>query len=134
MLGLTKTEQRVMMLLVGAFMIGSVIRWIQARYTPAPEPVVQARWIPPEHDAHAASSSGQESPASPDSAPFRSVALNTATREELMKVSGIGPVLADRIIRYRADQGGFRSVEELKNVRGIGPKTFETIKNEFLVQ
>ena len=48
--------------------------------------------------------------------------INTATRDDLMRLPGIGPKLADRIIAYRSDTGLFRSFADLKNVRGIGAK------------
>ena len=51
------------------------------------------------------------------------ISLLTATLEQLETLPGVGPVLAERIIRHRETQG-FASVEELQDVPGIGPKTF----------
>jgi competence protein ComEA len=50
--------------------------------------------------------------------------LNTATVAELDALPGVGPVLAQRIVAYREQHGGFRSVDELKDVTGIGEATF----------
>lgn len=53
--------------------------------------------------------------------------LNTCTKEELMEIDGIGEVRADAIIAYRDKLGGYSSVEQLKDISGIGDKTFEKI-------
>ena len=50
--------------------------------------------------------------------------------EELDKLDGVGPAIAQRIIDYRTENGGFKSVEEIKLVPGIGDKMFEKIKDE----
>lgn len=55
--------------------------------------------------------------------------LNTATEAELQTISGIGAKKAQEIIRFRDEQGPFKTVEELKNVPGIGEKTVERLKD-----
>lgn len=54
--------------------------------------------------------------------------LNAATKEQLEALPGIGEALAQRILDYRQSVGGFSDKEELKNVSGIGEKTYEEIK------
>jgi competence protein ComEA len=61
------------------------------------------------------------------------VNLNTATKEELVALSGIGPAKAQAIIDYRAQHGGFKTVDELKDVKGIGARRFERLKSEVTV-
>jgi comEA protein len=56
------------------------------------------------------------------------VDLNTAGEEELCALPGIGPVLARRILDYRAESGGFYSPEDLMKVKGIGEKKFAKVK------
>ncbi|MBR2512192.1 MAG: ComEA family DNA-binding protein [Firmicutes bacterium] len=57
------------------------------------------------------------------------VNINTAGSEQLQTLTGIGPALAERIISYREQNGAFMSIEEIKNVSGIGDKTFEKFKD-----
>ncbi|EGO8857625.1 competence protein ComEA [Enterococcus faecalis] len=59
--------------------------------------------------------------------------LNTATEAELQTISGIGAKKAQEIIRFRDEQGPFKTVEELKNVPGIGEKTVEHLKDMLTV-
>lgn len=56
------------------------------------------------------------------------ISLSTASEAQLETIDGIGPALAGRIIEYRDTHGGFRSIDELKQVSGIGDKRFETLR------
>lgn len=55
--------------------------------------------------------------------------INEATVEQLAGIKFIGPAIAERIVQYREDSGPFGKIEDLMNVKGIGPKTFEKIKD-----
>jgi len=78
--------------------------WVQESLQPAPTPMPQ---LP-----------GQ---------PLR-ISVNLATAEELQKLPGIGPVLARRIVDDRARNGQYARPEDLLRVKGIGPKTLESLK------
>ena len=62
-------------------------------------------------------------------APTAPVSLNTATVDQLDTLPGVGPVLAQHIIDYRTQHGGFRSVDELREVNGIGDRRFADLRN-----
>lgn len=58
----------------------------------------------------------------------RKININTASQIELESLSGIGPVIAKAVIQYRLENGPFKDIEEIQEVSGIGPVTFEKIK------
>jgi competence protein ComEA len=78
----------------------------------------------------AASPSADQTTAQPQAAQPAAalVNLNTATQAELEKLPGVGPAMAKTIIEYRQKNGGFKKVEELMNVKGIGEKSFLKLK------
>ncbi|MBU1061572.1 MAG: helix-hairpin-helix domain-containing protein [Candidatus Omnitrophica bacterium] len=55
--------------------------------------------------------------------------INTASAQQLERLPGIGPVLAQDIVVYRQRTGLFKRIEELKHIKGIGDKKFEKIKD-----
>ncbi len=62
------------------------------------------------------------------------VNINKATAAQLQTLHGIGPTKAAEIIKYRKNRGGFKNVNELVNVKGIGPKTVEKIRQQVSVR
>lgn len=64
---------------------------------------------------------------------FAAVNLNTATKDELDGVKGIGPAKAQAIIEYRQKNGQFKSVDDLKNVKGFGEKSVDKLRAELTV-
>ena len=58
---------------------------------------------------------------------------NTATKEDLMALPGIGEVFAQRILTYREKNGPFETLEDLGNVPGIGPGRLEELKNYLII-
>ena len=61
------------------------------------------------------------------------VNINTASEKELMTLPGIGQTTAKRIIEYRETKKGFKNIEELMNIKGIGKKKFEQLKDKVTV-
>jgi len=133
MLGFTKTEERVVVILIGTFLLGSTIRLVQSRFAPLPKPVVKAQWVPSLETGTDPSPKQADAPKKKDAIKNQLVEINSATHEDLILIPGIGPVLADRIIQYRESKDGFTSIEELKNIKGVGQKKFENLKSGFII-
>lgn len=65
---------------------------------------------------------------------FSSVNINKANSAQLQTLNGIGPAKAAEIIKYRKSHHGFKSIGELVNVKGIGPKTVQKLKPQITVR
>jgi competence protein ComEA len=77
--------------------------------------------------AAAVSGAGAGEPGGPPQAP---VSLNTATAEQLDTLDGVGPATASKILEYRRQHGGFRSIDDLGEIPGIGPKRLAALRGK----
>lgn len=98
----------------------------QRIYFPSAEEVENQTW-----DAETEYS---ESDASSQAEQAHKININTADREELMTLSGIGEAKADAVIAYREEHGSFQNIDEIMNVSGIGENLFEKIKEKICVE
>ncbi len=100
---------------------------------PVPSPVIESSPKP----SPIATTSPAPAPVPPPSPTLPATSfpinINTAGPKELQAITGIGPVLAQRVIDYRNANGLFYNIEEIKNVSGIGDVTFEKMKGEITV-
>lgn len=64
----------------------------------------------------------------------RQIDINTASRAQLERLPGVGPMLAAQIVEDRATHGAFQRPEDLVRVKGIGPKTYESLRDYVKVE
>jgi competence protein ComEA len=139
-LAITRREALAILSVLALFFAGLLAEYVQKRNVP---PVDRSLLLtdsldlsdtlhvsdttqPPVAQADAAGAPSPTPAAGKD--PFgRAVNLNTASSTQLEELPGIGPSLADRIIRHR-ERRPFTSVEQLTSVRGIGPKTLDAVR------
>ena len=79
------------------------------------------------------SAAQQKSPASPKAVSTEKINLNTATAEQLQTLPGVGPAVAKRILDQRSKSGKFTKIEEILNVKGIGEKKFQKMKDRLVI-
>ena len=140
--GFTRNELTAVLVLSTVFLVGSAIKlWM---------PAVAIRPAPPAFSYAALDSQFlalSRAPRDTASAPHRSSArkstttsakqsieLNSATVDELQKLPGIGPAIAQRIVVYREEHGDFNEPGDVSSVRGIGPRTLERIRAYLVVR
>ena len=120
MFDLTPSERRGALVVLTLVALGAAWDLLHLRPVPAPG----ADGSPAE--AAAISAPAAPPAASPPSGP--ALDLNSADSRQLDALPGIGPVLASRIVAHRAAAGPFRTVDELRAVRGIGPRLLERLR------
>jgi competence protein ComEA len=89
------------------------------------------RWTPPGGRPSTPTVSGGDPEGGGSTAPL--ININTATTAELETLPRIGPTMAQRIVEYREANGPFAAIEDIQNVPGIGPATFEGMKDRITV-
>lgn len=120
---LTPEERRGGLLVVVLLLIGAGWDAWRAVHVPPPPRVVGVS-TPAMQDATPARP--ESSRAAPDS--VRILDLNRADARDLDALPGIGPVLAARIVEHRLRHGAFHSIDELRAVRGVGPRLLERLR------
>ncbi len=91
-----------------------------AEPVPASQPQISVEPVSPSIKSESASVAG-------------TININNASANQLDSLPGIGPAYAKAIIEYREARGGFKTIEEIQSVKGIGPKTFEKFKDKITV-
>ncbi|WP_443054484.1 helix-hairpin-helix domain-containing protein [Streptomyces sp. NBC_00683] len=90
--------------------------------------VVGVPAVPPAAGGSAGGTAGGGGEGAGQAGPPAPVSLTTATVEQLETLPGVGPVLAQHIVDYRTEHGGYRSVDELREVNGIGDRRFADLR------
>lgn len=108
----------------------------QSSTTPSAEPPITSDLSPsaPSGDMPLTSTQSHSEPNTEPSANEKRLDLNAATQSQLEDLPGIGPSKAKAILAYRDQHGSFRSVDELLNVKGIGPKVYAKLQPEVYVR
>ncbi len=134
--GFTRNELTSVCLLAAAFLAGSAIKlWMPPgvpssghtafSYAHPDSQFLALSSAPRDTAARQSRTGGRKGSITPAA---RSIDLNSAPEAELLRLPGIGPSLARRILAYRSLHGGFAGVDALAEVRGIGPKTLGRIR------
>ncbi len=128
-MSLSRREAAGVIMLAGVALVGGIFKYWRDYTTPVSIllPARYSETSSPEREA--APGDRQDTPATARrQTTDDKINLNTATREEIELLPGIGPVLAQRIIEYRRQNGSFRVTEEVMNVSGIGPERYDALR------
>jgi comEA protein len=140
--GFTRNELTALIILSTVFLAGSAIKLWSPRRAMIPLHQVYAyaaldsQFLALSRTMQDTASSPRRTVANKRSAipPQHSININSATQEELQALPGIGPAIAGRIIAYRTAHGQFTSVDNIADVKGIGPRTVERIRPFIVVR
>lgn len=124
-LAFTKNEQTVFLFLSVVFLAGVAVKGYKAYIVP--EPTVRFDYSVEDSLFAAGSASAAADSIPAEKRPPGKIDLNTASKTALMELPGIGEAMAERIILRREEKGRFRTVQDLRKVKGIGEKKFEKL-------
>ncbi len=140
--GFTRREAMALLLLSGTFLAGTGIQWFRSTYM-RPQRTLPAFDYSKSDSAYLyhtqrdssttptqsrVSATTQKPKISSHSKRTQPVNVNTASKEQLVMLPGIGPAMAERIIVYRKTAGRLTSIDQLTNVKGIGKKTLDKLR------
>jgi comEA protein len=132
----TKNEQRIFLFLSIVFIAGVSVKVYRAYFTPPPARQFDYSASDKEFEERSkyltsAPPAGEPSDTAGETgsrSAKKKVNLNTATKDDLVILPGIGETLAEQILIYRDEHGEFSSVEQLRKIKGIGAKKFEKLR------
>lgn len=123
-LALTKTEKNVILFLIVTLLVGAGIRLYQETFPG----VSQFDYHASDSTFVALSVGSEDSSRTVRDDTFGALNINTATKEQLMDLPGVGEVTAERIIQYRKEKGAFSTVNDLRAIKGISKKKLERLR------
>ena len=121
MFNLEKLEKIVIACLVSALVMGLGVAWYKKSHLSVNVRVAKFDVDPRYIDGTASKEKAK-------------ININEASLEELMRLKGVGEVLAGRIVDYRSSKGPFYSIDQIKNVKGMGDALFNKIKDAIQVE
>lgn len=129
--GFSQLQTKVLAILLSTFIAGLGIKyWRSNQPLPEVDPELEKKFVAIADSLNAIESFQQKLTTSKISADQNfKINVNTASNSELQMLPGIGPTLAERIVKHRDEYGEFTDVEQLSKVKGIGKKTLEKLSN-----
>ncbi len=138
----TKNEQKIFLFLSIVFVAGVSVKAYRAYFTPPPVRQFDYSASDKEFEerskyltsASPAEGTNDTTNKTASKSVKKKVNLNTATKDELVLLPGIGESIAEQILIYRDEHGEFSSVEELRKIKGIGAKKFEKLRSHVKIK